>query len=161
MSGAAARAAALGYHVVKLDAPVIGEARDAASGHLEAVESRTRAAARPLCVVSSGETTVTVRGRGRGGRNQEFALACARGLSALGTAVALASVGTDGIDGPTDAAGAIVDSTTLARAGATSLAPEAFLADNNAYAFFDPLGDLVRTGATGTNVGDLQVILIG
>ena len=72
----------------------------------------------------------------------------------------VASVGTDGIDGPTDAAGAIADSTTLARAAAAGLAPERYLSDNNAYAFFDALGDLIHTGPTGTNVGDLQVILL-
>jgi len=72
----------------------------------------------------------------------------------------LASLGTDGIDGPTDAAGAIVDSTTVARARAAGLDPESFLADNNAYEFFRALGDLIHTGPTGTNVGDLQVILL-
>ena len=72
----------------------------------------------------------------------------------------VASVGTDGIDGPTDAAGAIADSTTIDRARAAGLAPGRYLADNNAYAFFDALGDLIHTGPTGTNVGDLQVILL-
>ena len=73
---------------------------------------------------------------------------------------ALASVGTDGVDGPTDAAGALVDSTTIDRARSAGLAPREFLSDNNTYAFFDAIGDLVRTGPTGTNVGDLQIILI-
>ena len=106
------------------------------------------------------ETTVRVTGHGKGGRNQEFALASADYLAATGTPIALASVGTDGIDGPTDAAGAVADHTTIARAVAAGLVPDRFLADNNAYAFFDALGDLIHTGPTGTNVGDLQIILI-
>lgn len=113
-----------------------------------------------MCVISAGETTVTVRGGGKGGRNQEFALGMINTLSALGPRVAAASIGTDGIDGPTDAAGAIVDSTTAARAVLQGLDADRYLADNNAYAFFDQLGDLIRTGPTSTNVGDLQVILI-
>jgi hydroxypyruvate reductase len=72
-----------------------------------------------------------------------------------------ASIGTDGIDGPTDAAGAVVDSTTLSRALRSGLAPETYFADNNTYEFFDRLGDLIRTGPTNTNVGDLQVVLVG
>ena len=100
-----------------------------------------------------------VRGSGRGGRNQEFALAAVELVSSLGTVVA-ASIGTDGIDGPTDAAGAVVDSTTRARARAGGLDPADFLRDNNAYAFFAALGDLIHTGPTGTNVGDLQVFLV-
>ena len=73
---------------------------------------------------------------------------------------ALASVGTDGVDGPTDAAGAVADSSTLARANAAGLSPDGFLANNDAYRFFDALGDLIHTGPTGTNVGDLQIILL-
>ena len=111
-------------------------------------------------MVSSGETTVRVTGRGKGGRNQEFALAAAARLAHLPAPAAVASVGTDGIDGPTDAAGGIVDETTLDRARTAGLAPEQFLSDNNAYAFFDALGDLIHLGPTGTNVGDLQIILL-
>ena len=117
-------------------------------------------AGRPACIVSSGETTVHVNGRGKGGRNQEFALAAADLLSSAAATGAIASVGTDGVDGPTDAAGALADSTTIDRAGAAGLAPGRFLSDNNAYAFFDALGDLIHTGPTGTNVGDLQAILL-
>jgi glycerate 2-kinase len=102
-----------------------------------------------------------VKGHGRGGRNQECALAMALTLETLGSPVVAASVGTDGVDGPTDAAGAIVDSTTLSRAAAAELIPEVYLNDNDTYTFFNNLGDLLRTGPTGTNVGDLQVILIG
>jgi hydroxypyruvate reductase len=159
MSGAVEFARTLGYHVVVLDAPVVGEARMAAESHVRDVEVAARAAERPVCVVSSGETTVRVRGSGRGGRNQEFALAAVDLVASLGTVVA-ASIGTDGIDGPTDAAGAVVDATTRSRAQASGLDPADFLRDNNAYAFFAALGDLIHTGPTGTNVGDLQVFLI-
>jgi glycerate 2-kinase len=159
MAGAVAEASSRRYHVVRLDDPVTGDARTAARSHLAAVLARAADLARPVCVVSSGETTVHVTGRGTGGRNQEFALAAAELLSPTAT-MGLASVGTDGIDGPTDAAGAYVDSSTLARAGAQGLAPGPFLSDNNAYAFFDALGDLIHTGPTGTNVGDLHVILL-
>jgi glycerate 2-kinase len=161
MFGAAAKARALGYEVVRIPEAVVGEARAAAVAHLREVMSSALAHPRPLCVVSSGETTVHVTGAGKGGRNQEFALAVAALLDGLDAPAAIASVGTDGIDGPTDAAGAIADTTTLARARARGLTPDPFLDDNNAYAFFDALGDLVHTGPTGTNVGDLQIVLIG
>jgi hydroxypyruvate reductase len=122
--------------------------------------ARAATIGRPACILSSGETTVHVTGRGKGGRNQEFALASAALLEQAPLA-ALASVGTDGVDGPTDAAGAIVDSTTLARAARLGAGPPAhYLDDNDAYAFFARLGDLITTGPTGTNVGDLQVILL-
>jgi hydroxypyruvate reductase len=100
-------------------------------------------------------------GGGRGGRNQEFALAMAEPLARIGGDVVAASVGTDGIDGPTDAAGAVVDTTTVARARAAGAgAPAQYLAENDSYHFFDAIGDLVRTGPTDTNVGDLQVVLV-
>ena len=139
--------------------PVVGEAREAARSRVADLADAARTAGRPLCVVSSGETTVRVLGSGRGGRNQELALAAADLVPALGTVVA-ASIGTDGIDGPTDAAGAVVDSTTSARARASGLDPADFLRENNAYALFSALGDLIRTGPTGTNVGDLQIFLL-
>jgi glycerate 2-kinase len=160
MAGAAEAAAARGYHVVRLDDPVVGEARTAAASHVRAIAALAGTARRPACVISSGETTVHVTGRGRGGRNQEFALAAAPLLDPLGSAAALASAGTDGIDGSTPAAGAYVDSTTLARAAANGLAPDRFLSDNDSHAFFAAIGDLIHTGPTGTNVGDLQVFLL-
>ena len=160
MAGALTEAGALGYQALRLDDPVVGEARTTAIAHLRAVLARAAGIGRPACIVSSGETTVHVTGHGKGGRNQEFALAAADLLSSAGTAGMIASVGTDGVDGPTDAAGALADSTTLARAAAAGLVPHRFLSDNNAYAFFDALGDLIHTGPTGTNVGDLQVILL-
>ncbi len=163
MAAARREAAARGYAVITIDEPVVGEAREAAISCFQAVLGRAAGAPRPLCVVSSGETTVRVKGSGMGGRNQEFALALVEPMASVDAApVALASVGTDGIDGPTDAAGAVVDSSTRASAAAAGLgAPAAYLARNDAYRYFEPLGDLIRTGATDTNVGDLQVWLIG
>jgi glycerate 2-kinase len=160
MTGAAEEAARRGYRVVRIDDAVTGEARSAAPPHLQRALARAGSGPRPVCIVSSGETTVHVTGSGKGGRNQEFALAATPLVATVDAPVALASAGTDGVDGPTDAAGAIVDRTTLARASAAGLPPERFLSDNNAYAFFHALGDLIHTGPTGTNVGDLQVILL-
>lgn len=160
ITGAEVAARSLGYHVHVVREPVTGEARESAVAHVRRVAAEA-GLPRPFCVISSGETTVTVRGRGRGGRNQEFTLAMAGVLDELGKNVAAASIGTDGIDGPTDAAGAIVDSTTLQRAREAGLAVNDFLKDNNTYAFFERLDDLIKTGPTATNVGDLQVILAG
>ena len=165
IDGARTAAAALGYEVHVLPDPVTGEARVAGAAYVAALPSLAAEADRPLCVISSGETTVTVQGTGKGGRNQEFAFAMAEALATAAFArsrqIAAASIGTDGIDGPTDAAGAIVDTETLARAaGAGITDPRAYLDNNDTYTFFDRLGDLVRTGPTDTNVGDLQVVLI-
>jgi glycerate 2-kinase len=159
MTGAQAEAATRGYHVVPLKEPIVGEARTAAVEFLRRAASAA-GSARPTCIVSSGETTVRVTGNGKGGRNQEFVLATAGLLARAETPMAVASVGTDGIDGPTDAAGALADDTTVQRAEAAGLLAQAFLEDNNSYAFFDALGDLIHTGPTGTNVGDLQVLLV-
>jgi glycerate 2-kinase len=162
MNGAVRCAGSRGYHVVRIDEAVVGEARTAAVDHLRAAVARVAGVGRPACIVSSGETTVRVTGGGRGGRNQEFALAAVEPLALLGTPAIVASVDTDGIDGPTDAAGAFADSTTAERARAAGIGtPADHLADNNAYAFFSALGDLIRTGPTSTNVGDIQVILVG
>jgi len=158
MAGAAQEARARGYTVQVVDAPVIGEARTAAGSWIAAAAQASGHT--PVCLVSSGETTVRVSGTGRGGRNQEFALALVDVISRFTRPAALASVGTDGVDGPTDAAGAVVDSSTLARANAAGLPPDGFLANNDAYRFFAALGDLIHTGPTGTNVGDLQIILL-
>jgi hydroxypyruvate reductase len=160
MEGAAGEAASRGYHVIRIDDAVVGEARLVAPAHLRMALARAADVARPACIISSGETTVRVTGDGLGGRNQEFALACAATLESLGAPAAAASIGTDGIDGPTDAAGALVDTTTLARARAARLQPESFLERNDTYRLFETLGDLIHTGPTGTNVGDLQAILL-
>ena len=161
VQGAREAAAALGFAVHVIDEPVTGEARDAAARHIEQVAPLVAGATQPVCVIASGETTVTVTGKGKGGRNQEFTFAAARALSRLGGTAVAASVGTDGIDGPTDAAGAIGDTTTFERARTAGIEdPDAYLRDNNTYAFFDRLGDLIRTGPTRTNVGDIQIILV-
>ena len=160
VDGARVAAEELGYRVVAIDTPVTGEARDAARSHVDRVKQAVANVPRPVCVISSGETTVTVRGSGKGGRNQEFALAMAATIGSLGPNVVGASIGTDGVDGPTDAAGAMVDPTTTARATALQLDAQQYLDNNDVYIFFDRLGDLIRTGPTGTNVGDLQVMLI-
>jgi glycerate 2-kinase len=159
---AAARAArARGYRPVVLSTLIEGETRDIASMHAailkEAIASG-RPARPPVCFISGGETTVTLRGEGLGGRNQEFALACALALDGIPSAAAL-SGGTDGTDGPTDAAGAIADGRTLERARKLGLDAAAFLARNDSYHFFDALGDLIRTGPTGTNVMDVRLLL--
>lgn len=162
VGAARARAEALGYAVAVMEDLVTGEARSAAPDWLVRARRLAESLPRPACVLSSGETTVTVTGTGRGGRNQEFALALASPLAALDAAVVAASVGTDGIDGPTDAAGALVDPTTLTRARAAGLpAPDEVLRRNDSHAFFAGLDDLIRTGPTSTNVGDVQALLIG
>jgi hydroxypyruvate reductase len=161
IEGAERAARSLGYHVHVVQEPVTGEARVAAASHVARTARAIASLPRPVCVIASGETTVTVTGAGKGGRNQEFAFSMARAISGLGPRVSAASIGTDGIDGPTDAAGAVVDPTTFDRARAAGIdAPDSYLMNNNTYAFFDRIGDLIRTGPTSTNVGDLQVILI-
>jgi len=162
MSGARAAAEALGYKVHVIEAPIIGDARIAASSLVDAARTFTvRDPHRPLCILASGETTVHVTGTGKGGRNQECALAMAGSLATLGATVVAASIGTDGVDGPTDAAGGVVNSTTLSRAATAHLGlPELYLNNNDAYRYLDALNDLIRIGPTNTNVGDLQVILV-
>jgi glycerate 2-kinase len=160
MAGARDAARALGYVVECVDAPVVGEASAAGAAFVN--RAIGGGVSRPRCVIGSGETTVTMPlsgVTGRGGRNQELALGAAAVLRGLGAA-ALASAGTDGIDGPTDAAGAFADSSTLARAQASGLNPDAALAAHDAYRFFEALGDLIVTGPTQTNVGDLQILLL-
>ena len=160
LQGARDAATDLGYVVVVREGPVTGEARHAAAAYVAELAGVAAQHSRNLCMLSAGETTVRVTGAGRGGRNQEFALAAALPLSRLGRPAALASIGTDGVDGPTDAAGAIADSTTVGRARRRGLDSVRYLDDNDAWTFFGSIGDLVRTGVTDTNVGDLQVTLI-
>ena len=156
-------AEARGYTTLLLSSTLEGEARHIARMHA-AIAQEIRQSGQPVpppaCVISGGETTVTVRGNGKGGRSQEFALAAALHIAELDGTVVL-SGGTDGTDGPTDAAGALVDGRTLARAEALGLQPEAFLHRNDAYHFFQALGDLLLTGPTGTNVMDMYVVLVG
>ena len=160
MAGARAAALAQGYAVLVMDEPVVGEARVAGPAWLRRVSEQARNHARPLCLISGGETTVRVTGNGLGGRNLEFVLSIAEAVQALPGRVAAASIGTDGIDGCSGVAGAMIDSTTMARATQAHLdAPNTYLAANNSLAFFAPLDDVIRLGRTHTNVGDLQVIV--
>lgn len=158
----AARAAALeakrrGYRTTVGSTSITGEARDV--GALLAAQARELAGGiQPACLVQAGETTVAVKGGGRGGRSQEAALAAALDLEGQDGLLVLVA-GTDGIDGPTDAAGAFASGSTLPRAGAAGLDARAHLAENDSHPFFDALGDLVRTGPTGTNVMDLMLVL--
>ena len=167
MDGAAAAAERLGYAVERVSTPTLGDAAAAGRAFVELARARAERRVGPPCVIASGETTVRLgEATGVGGRNQEFALAAALapmktgGFTSL-TDAAVASIGTDGIDGPTDAAGAMVDATSIARAEAMGLDATVALARHDSYSFFRALGDLIVTGQTGTNVGDLQVFLTG
>jgi hydroxypyruvate reductase len=157
MEAAAAKAKALGYRTIILASTLEGETRDVGRAHA-AIARQIRLHGQPIkapaCVISGGETTVTIRGKGKGGRNQEFALAAAIDIAGLEGTLVL-SGGTDGTDGPTDAAGAMADGGTFERSDAKKA-----LASNDSYPFFEKLGDLIRTGATGTNVMDVHVILV-
>jgi glycerate-2-kinase len=157
MHAAADRARALGYRVRVHETPVVGEARDAAHALAQILLDDDGHGS--VCHVWSGETTVTVRGAGRGGRNQELALAASVRLEGCTRPWLLASLGTDGVDGPTAAAGAIVDPSTAGRARDLRLDVAAALAANDSAPVFEALGDAIVTGPTGTNVGDLQVAL--
>jgi glycerate 2-kinase len=163
MIEAAARAAGEhGYEAILLGADLEGEARDVAADHAR-LALELKAAGRRTAIISGGELTVTIRGRGRGGPNQEFALALALALQGIPGVSALAA-DTDGTDGghgaATDPAGALVDETTLRRAGLAGLDAAAMLADNDSTGFFEALGDLVSPGPTFTNVNDLRVVLV-
>jgi glycerate 2-kinase len=160
MAGAADAARSRGYLVRIVNQPSSGEARIAGAAFAADALAFARAANRPVCVIASGETTVHVTGTGRGGRNQEFALGSLAVIAASPDAW-LGSVGTDGIDGPTDAAGAVVDGSTRARAAAAGVDERTALTNNAAYSFFHALDDLVVWGPTGTNVGDVHVMLAG
>lgn len=162
VDAAASRARELGYRPLVLSTTIEGETRDIAAMHAaiaREIAATGRPARPPVCVISGGETTVTLRGRGLGGRNQEFALAAAIALEGLPGVLAF-SAGTDGTDGPTDAAGAMADGATLARAAQLGLDARRALGENDSYRFFQPLGDLVMTGPTGTNVMDVRLMLV-
>ena len=155
---AAEEARRLGYRARVESTEVVGEAREVGAALASSALRLRASGSLPACLVSAGETTVTVRGGGRGGRNQEVALGAARRLAG-GEGVLVCSCGTDGVDGPTDAAGALATGSTLSRALALGLNPDEHLGRNDAYGFFEPLGDLVRTGPTETNVMDLMLVM--
>lgn len=152
-----------GYQTLVLSSMMEGETREVARVHgaiAREILKTGNPLSRPACVLSGGETTVTIRGTGKGGRNQEFSLAMVKEIAGL-TDVVVLSGGTDGNDGPTDAAGAIADGGTLRRAETIGVDPARFLEENDSYHFFEKLGDLFITGPTNTNVMDIRIILAG
>ncbi len=155
-------ASSSGYNTLILSSSIEGETREAARFHT-AIAKETISSGnpipRPACILSGGETTVTIKGKGLGGRNQEFVLAGAFEISGV-EKVVLLSGGTDGTDGPTDATGAVADNTTIHRGKSMGLDPKSHLDNNNAYPFFEKLGDLLITGPTHTNVMDVRIILV-
>jgi glycerate 2-kinase len=163
LKAAGQHAQRLGYNHLILSSKVEGEAREVTKFYTaiaREVLSSQNPLKPPACVLAGGETTVTLTGDGRGGRNQEFALAAALSIEGLDDIVVL-SGGTDGTDGPTDAAGAIADGATVARGLGKGLDPKDFLRRNDSYNFFQELGDLLITGPTRTNVMDIYMLLIG
>jgi hydroxypyruvate reductase len=162
LKAAAKEAEKLGYTSLILSSLIEGDTTEAARFHTalaKEIVASGHPVLRPACLISGGETTVVVRGKGKGGRNQEFALAAALELEGL-KGVCVLCGGTDGTDGPTDAAGAVVDGDTVVRALAKGLNPREFLAENDSYHFFQYLDDLLITGPTNTNVMDLRVMLV-
>jgi glycerate-2-kinase len=160
-SAASEIAEGLGYNSMILSTHIEGEARQVGgmfAGIAREEHSRGLPLPKPAAIIIGGETTVTVKGGGKGGRNQEVALGAIRKMSGLRGIIA--TLGTDGIDGPTDAAGAMVDGGSLTRALGLGLNPDQYLEGNNSYSFFEPMDDLILTGPTGTNVNDLTVILV-
>ena len=153
IEAAAKKARDLGYRTIVLSTTIDGETRDIARMHAALARELIAHGGRSVCFLSGGETTVTLRGKGLGGRNQEFVLAAAIALTET-PQVTIFSAGTDGIDGPTDAAGAIADATTPREDAAN------YLANNDSYHFFENAGGLVKTGPTGTNVMDVRILLI-
>jgi hydroxypyruvate reductase len=159
IDAAATKARELGYRPIVLSTTIDGETREIARMHAALVREAITRGNRRMCFLSGGETTVTIRGKGLGGRNQEFVLAATIALEKT-TGVTIFSAGTDGIDGPTDAAGAAADSAALLRACALKLDARRFLDNNDSYHFFERVGGLVKTGPTGTNVMDVRILLI-
>ena len=163
---ATAKARSLGYHTAALTASLTGEAREVAKALFGIASDVARSGmlvAKPACVVAGGETTVTLKGGGKGGRNQEMALAFLAELAREadgGAGIHFLSASTDGSDGPTDAAGAFASAQVVAEARAAGLSIPASLAANDSYTFFAAIGRLLKTGPTMTNVCDLQIIVV-
>jgi glycerate 2-kinase len=163
LQAAAKKAEEFGYETLILSSMIEGETREVALVH-SAIAKEVVKTGRPLpppaCIISGGETTVTIRGKGLGGRNQEFCLAAALDLAELPPRVVILSGGTDGNDGPTDAAGAVVDPLTVKRGKEVGVEALRFLDDNDAYHFFEKTKDLLLTGPTNTNVMDVRLVLV-
>ena len=166
VDAASARAKELGFHIMILGTEFQGEAKDVA-GFFAAIAREISSTGHPVsvpaCVLAAGETTVTVQGKGRGGRNQEMALAwaIAMGSRPVSRPCCFASVATDGSDGPTEAAGGLVDPSTSQRAADLGLVPQRYLSDNDSLNLLQATGDLIITGPTQTNLMDLQILLAG
>jgi hydroxypyruvate reductase len=151
----------MGYAPLLMTTTLDCEAREAGAfiaALAREVSASGKPAQPPCALIFGGETVVRLRGSGKGGRNQELALAAAAGIAELANTVVL-SVGSDGTDGPTDAAGGIVDGTTLSALATLGMNLEAYLNDNNSYNALEACGSLIRTGPTGTNVNDLTILL--
>ncbi|MCI0453675.1 MAG: DUF4147 domain-containing protein, partial [Candidatus Dadabacteria bacterium] len=156
------RARELGYNTILLSSQIQGESREVAkviAAIALDIERSDIPVKKPACLIFGGETTVTVTGEGRGGRNTETSLAFSMEIMGHEQILGL-FCGTDGIDGPTDAAGAISDGTTRLRARKIKLSARESLSQNDSYTFFERLGDLIKTGSTGTNVMDIGVVLV-
>jgi glycerate-2-kinase len=159
LEGAADAARQIGYDTEILTDRLSGEVRDAAAWLFEVASRYIEKGGRPVCLISGGETTVKVTGKGKGGRNMELALTFALLIEGR-EGITLLSAGTDGTDGPTDAAGAIVDGDSISRGRMRGLDARDFLERNDSYNFFRETGDLLITGPTGTNVMDIQILII-
>lgn len=163
LEAAEKKAQSLGYGTLILSSMVEGETREVARVH-SAIAKEILKTGRPLgvpaCIISGGETTVTIRGKGLGGRNQEFCLAAALDLEGIPPRVVILSGGTDGNDGPTDAAGAVIDPFTVARGRSAGMEAADFLDNNDSYHFFERTSDLLTTGPTKTNVMDVRLVLV-
>ena len=163
LEAAEKKAKAFGYDTLILSSLIEGETRDVARVHCAVAREICRSGrpmGKPACIISGGETTVTIRGKGLGGRNQEFCLSSALEIAGLPHRVVVLSGGTDGNDGPTDAAGAVVDPYTVERGTKAGLRAADYLNNNDAYHFFKKTGDLLMTGPTNTNVMDVRLILV-
>jgi glycerate 2-kinase len=162
LQAAQQQATSLGYESMILSSQIEGEAREVGQVFAAIGKEICHAGlplSAPACVLAGGETTVTIHGEGKGGRNQELALACAISIDGW-ERISLLSAGTDGTDGPTDAAGAVVSGLTCEKARQADLNPHGYLAANDSYTFFDSLGDLLKTGPTRTNVMDIICMLV-
>ena len=163
LEAAEKKAGDLGYDTLILSSLIEGETRDVARVHCAIAREICRSGrpiGKPACIISGGETTVTIRGNGLGGRNQEFCLMSAVEIAGLPEKMVVLSGGTDGNDGPTDAAGAVVDPYTVERGRKAGLSAVDFLNNNDAYHFFEKTEDLLMTGPTNTNVMDVRLLLI-
>jgi hydroxypyruvate reductase len=163
LEAAGQKARALGYTPLILSSLIEGETRDVALFHTAILREIVRThqpVTPPACVISGGETTVTIKGKGLGGRNQEFSLAAALDIADMEPRVAVLCAGTDGNDGPTDAAGAVVDPRTVSKGKELGMDARVFLENNDAYHFFEKTGELLITGPTNTNVMDVRLLLV-